>query len=329
MRALLISTMVMGLMVAATAAGAAPALDIRTLDMGGSVQGNMAGPSGIDPESKQGQWFIRRDAPDPEVRTHEFYDNALEHGGGAKATTAIHGRAVNILTPSGNMWTPGMPIGSFDILATITNDLPGEPTLAEEGDNSHQEFVADRKWIDHRMIMTEVKLTAEFAVDPHVGPPFSGAPNPPYNGGREKYIVAENHDQLGWYCFSDEAGLDPFGQFSVPTWDFADMGPGESAQRRMSFYVLDALADPSALLPGDPEYIAIQENEDLLLNRSTSLKISTWVDTLWMDTGMPYPSEPMRGSDCSVFFNPVEVPEPGMLVLLACMGFVLLAARRR
>jgi hypothetical protein len=48
-----------------------------------------------------------------------------------------------------------------------------------------------------------------------------------------------------------------------------------------------------------------------------------------MDLGEPYPVDPLRGSDCSVFFNPVEVPEPGILVLLTGVGLALSAVRRR
>ena len=49
---------------------------------------------------------------------------------------------------------------------------------------------------------------------------------------------------------------------------------------------------------------------DILLNRTTSLKISTWIDDPAPDTGYAYPEEPLRGSDASVFFNLVTETAP-------------------
>ena len=309
---------------------AAPALDIRTINSGGSVIPNLAGPSGVDPNSDQGQWFQRRNAAgELEVRTHEFYDNVLGYGGGPASFTAIHGQAMNIFTPAGTLWTPGAPIGSFDILATITNDLPGEWDLAQWGSNSHNEIVGKPLFIDNEIIMTDVKLTAEFSIDQQAGPPMPISPYPPYRT-KNKYIVARNHDQLGWYCYADEVSPDLLGNFSVPTWDFGDIKPGQSAQQLMSFTVTDALGNPDVLMPGDPDYLAFEEPDaDLLLNRSTSLKISTWVDDLQPDWGIPYPEEPLRGSNCSVFFNPEPIPEPVALVLLVGLGLGVCLLRRR
>jgi hypothetical protein len=63
------------------------------------------------------------------------------------------------------------------------------------------------------------------------------------------------------------------------------------------------------------------EGIDVLLNRTTSLKISTWLDDLSRDLCIPYPeAEPFRGSDCSVFHN---IPEPAVSFLgMLCMLLV-------
>jgi len=311
---------------------AAPALDIRTINNGGSVFPSMAGPSGIDPQSDQGQWFRGRTGADRlEVRTHEFYDDLEEFGGGWADFFAIQGQAVNIYDSAGLPWAPGMPIAGFDILATITNDLPGNPYVStvQGGTNSHYEVALSPMWIEEEVIMADVKLTAEFAIAPEVGPPSPDSILP--YCPKDKYIVALNHNQLGWYCYADDVSpLVPPGNFSVPTWDFGDIKPGQSAQQLMSFTVTDALGNPDVLMPGDPDYLAFEEPDaDLLLNRSTSLKISTWVDDLQPDWGIPYPEEPLRGSNCSVFFNPEPIPEPGMLVLLVGLGLGFWVLKRR
>ncbi len=91
--------------------------------------------------------------------------------------------------------------------------------------------------------------------------------------------------------------------------------------------------DGAGLVPGEQRYTAIMNsynadpndpNADVLLNRTKSLKISRWIDTLGSDTGAAYPSPPQAGSDVSVFY----VPEPATLSLLAIAAGALLRRRR-
>jgi hypothetical protein len=61
------------------------------------------------------------------------------------------------------------------------------------------------------------------------------------------------------------------------------------------------------------------------MNRTTSLKISDWLDMLALDPGTPYPVPANVSSDVSVFFN---IPEPTSLALLSLSGLALLRRRR-
>ena len=93
--------------------------------------------------------------------------------------------------------------------------------------------------------------------------------------------------------------------------------------------ILDFAVDGVGLDPSDPRYVALVESQatglDLLMNRSTSLKVSDWLDTLALDPGTPYPVPASLSSDVSVFFN---VPEPASLALLALGGLALRRRRR-
>jgi len=262
-------------------------------------------PSG-DPHAEFGQWFTNLITGDFERRTHEFYDNVHPgFGGGYASCTAIFGYVSQIVYQSG----PGTPIMAFDIFATISNDIPA---LSEwqQGDNSHNEIrnfinLADQK---QEGPLLDVKLTAEFSIDPSVPFPIPFPAGPymdPYPG---VYIEAVNHDELAWYCWTENNPVHtPYGDFHVPTWDFGSIPQGAAKSRTLSFAI------PAGLPTADPRYLVIEqslaEQADILINRTTSLKISEWIEDLSLDTCQPYPIPPARSSDVSVFHN---VPEPGI-----------------
>ena len=277
-----------------------------------------------DPDAIAGQWFFDFHTGAEHWRTHEFHDNVSPQGGGGWASSrAIWGIAFNVI-----MDAQGSII-SFDIFATITNDVPAmDPWL--DGGNSHREvrpfFDIEDQYIGE---MLETKLTAEFAISLLAGPPpINNWPAGPYRDPNLdpplSYIIATNEDQLAWYCWcptSEDQSLKPPGAYYVPTWDFGNIPPGAGASRVLMFVCLPPIP------PGDPRHAAITASSegglDILLNRTTSLKISTWLDDLGIDPGIPYPEvEPFRGSDCSVFHN---IPEPA----LSCLVIVCILLLKR
>jgi hypothetical protein len=308
----IVAVLVLGL---GSAAMAAPSLPITKPPVQSDWASNhrWTGPP-IDPEAIQGQWFQRPDDLE-EVRTHEFHDNSVEGGafpggGGWASYLAIEGYSQNIVLAAGK-------IVSFDILATITNDTPALSDW-EEGTNSHDEWTEPREQYEGPLLDT--KLTGEFSIADLATLPAVWTS--PYRQGLLPYIIATNEDQLAWYCWTPDMGETPWGDYYVPTWDFGDIPQGASASRLLTFVV-----DGAGIALTDPRYAAIMSDEDLLLNRTTSLKISTWIDDLTTDTGIPYPDEPLRGSDVSVFHN--IIPEPMTLSLLAFGAIAMLIRRRR
>jgi hypothetical protein len=273
-----------------------------------------------DPHAIAGQWFVDLKTGTEHWRTHEFHDNVFPgHGGGWASCRAIWGRTFDIVIDAQNNIT------SFDIFAVITNDTPAmDPWL--DGMNSHREarpfYDIDDQYIGE---LLETKLTAEFAISLIAGPPpVNDWPTGPYRDPGLPYIVATNEDQLAWYCWcptNDIQELTPPGAYYVPTWDFGNIPPGAAASRILMF-----ICSPP-IPPGDPRHALILASEtegiDVLLNRTTSLKISTWLDDLSGDFCVAYPeSEPLRGSDCSVFHN---IPEPAFSFIgIVC---ILLAKR--
>ena len=273
---------------------------------------------GGDPHAELGQWFLDKLTGEYENRTHEFYDNvhndaSSTFGGGYASFFAIYGYVSQIIWGG-----PGTPILGFDITATISNDIPALSPWAP-GDNSHGEQRAFTSMDDQKFEgpLLDVKLTAEFSIDPLVPPPAQWTP-PYFDQYPEAHIEAENHDQLAWYCWAQENPEDliPWGDFHVPTWDFGDIAQGSSKTRVMTFRI------PAGLMPPDPRYFVIQSSfetgDDIFLNRTTSLKISEWIEDLFGDTGVSYP-EIGRSSDVSVFHN---IPEPGIFagILLIILG---------
>jgi hypothetical protein len=269
------------------------------------------GPT-VDPHAVQGQWFKDLTTQKEEYRPYEFYDNRVEHGGSAwKSTLAIEGYVQNIVYDvNGN-------ITGFGIQATITNDDPGIVGDWEEAypGNLHDEWVTSRD--PYMCTMFETKLTVEFADDGTQGNlPVGGVYLP------EQNIYAIDYDELGWYCWTPENPdpcKAPWGDYMVPTYDFGDIDHYESVTRDLSFglYVPE---DPCSTLFAFLEDAQLH-NWDVFMNRTTSLKISQYVENLLYDDGTAYPAPP-HNSDVSVFF----IPEPTSLALLVVGG---LAFRRR
>ena len=254
----------------------------------------LTGPP-IDPNASQGQWF--KDIHGVEsVRTNEFHDNV---SGGAAGAYAITGYVDSITYVAG----PGTPITAFSIQATIRNDtfLGGEWGI---GHNSHGETNAVQE-SPYSGPMVDTKLAAEFAIaDTNALPAvFQG----PYRD-RQPYIEAVNEEQWAWYCWNPEDPNQehkPGGGYYVPTWDFGTIARGQSATRKLMFTI-----PAGGLLPGDSRYAPIvtsfASSNDVLMNRTLSLKISTWIDEIALDTGLQQEEPPLRLSDVSVFHNQGE-----------------------
>ena len=310
LKRLAIVTVVLIAFLSISAAIAAPGLKITRPPVVGPPN---TGPSN-DPPAEQGQWFQRVDGT-REVRHYEFHDNVSTDagggfGGGWMSYLAIRGVITTLyFNGAGDIY-------AFDLYVTITNDMPAlSPWLP--GANSHNETHTTQEQL--RCDMLDVKFTAEFADDgvpgnfPITGPPYFAAV-PPLNLPLtlESNIYAKDYDQLAWYCWTPDP-YDPKpsdGQYMVPTWDFGDIPLGVSSSRLLAF----SLYSPAP--PGSALYALLwelHEQEDLLANRTTSLKISDYFDILWPDYGIPYPPDPFTSSDCSVFFN-VEEPEPPKIV---------------
>jgi dockerin type I repeat protein len=272
-------------------------LDIRKPVFGGEVQPtpSYTGPQGIDDHAEQGQWFFDLASGNTEVRTHEFYDpvHELPDGSYVDGSTAITG----VVDQASILWS-GAPYASdilgFEIDATVTNNTPW-PYEWADGSNSHNEALSTRQ--QYEGTLWQAKLTADFAIDPGILP--SG--NYPYRD-LAPHIVGNNHTQLAYYCWTEgnpDSEKQEFGTFQVPTWDLGDIAQGQSTTVRMKFSV-----DGPGINNTDPRYFVITQGQDVFLNRETSLKVSTWVDDIALDTGQPFPQEPpLRSSDVSVFHN--------------------------
>jgi hypothetical protein len=222
----------------------------------------------------------------------------MELGGGSAENYAIEGVVDTIEYANGGSY--GDPITGFKIAATILNDTATAMGDADPSDNSHGESrqaISQGDFYVGTLIAT--KLTAEFAVaDTNLLPATF---NDPYRQ-LFPYIVADNEDQLAWYCWNPQEppqGSEA-GNYYVPTWDFGDIPLGQSASRTLAFSVEPPM-DSS-----DPRYGVIHgslENEtDLFANRTASLKISTWIDNLDNDT-YGNPEGMLRSSDVSVFHD--------------------------
>ena len=305
--AILVLVVCLGL--AAVSMGA-PSLDIRKSPVTG---GTNAGPNPLDPNALQGQWFTNLSGQNPEVRPYEFYDNVSGSGGGTSSSDAIYGVVTNIVYAGG----AERNILSFDINATITNDTNTVTGTWADGSNTHTEALSTTQRYEGTMYDTY--LTSEFAADENNQPSSYASPAVQ----QSPQILAQNHDNLAWFCYNEleDTGL---GGYWVPTWDFGDIALGQSSNVTMSFTV-----SGDGLESTDSRYQALETSaggQDILLNRTTSLKISNWEEKIDLDDGTAYPSESsLLYSDVSVFHN---VPVPATMSVLAVGVFGFLRRRR-
>ncbi len=277
---------------------AAPSLPITEPPVTSSA---MDGPP-VDPWSINGQWFLDVDGTE-EYRPYEFHDNIIDHGGGIAQHLAIEGVVVNVQYDA----VGGTSIIKFTVDATIFNDTSTAEGQESDASNSHSEsrLTGAQRYIG---TLVDTKLTAEFAIgDISLLPSqFTG----PYREVHP-FIIADNEDQHAWYCWNDQEtqAVGGPGNYYVPTWDFGDIPTGQASTRTLVFSV-DPPMDPSL---SDPRYNVITNSmefgEDIFANRTTSLKISTWIDDVAVDPGTDYPDEVLRSSDVSVFHYIEEEPE--------------------
>ncbi len=285
---------------------------------------NWTGPP-IDPHGTQGVWFRNTGTNGAETaRPYEFYDNIPGSGGGANSYLSIQGYATNVV------YDPGSGgIVSFDISAVITNDTLSAGPPWQTTNNSHYENFYQT--IQYKGTMLDTKLTSSFAVDIWKlmawDPMQTKRTQNPYSD-LKPYINALNYDESAWYCWTPDntAGKTPYGDFLVPTWDFGDIEPGQSVGRLLHFDIRDAMGYSVVLTNTDSRWTVIRESadygEDILFNRTRSLKISDWIENLLTDTGVAYPySGSVHSSDVSVFFTPI--PEPGSIAMLSDLGIML------
>ena len=288
-------------LIAVDVAKAAPSLPVTKPPVTGPYP--LTGPN-QDFAATNGQWFLDIASGLEEYRTHEFHDNMIGFGGGSMSHLAISGIVTRVAHDALGTIT------NFDITATIYNDTAQDVTPWLAGTNSHGEVNQDpEKW--YSGTLRDTKLTAEFAVS-MLDPAFPQTWAGPYFPSVGSDIYALNEDQLAWYCWNmEQQGVDGgAGNYHVPTWDFGDIPQGRSATRVLMFAV------PGGIPVADPRNTAIMFSKeqvlDILLNRTTSLKVSTWIDTLALDPGSPYPhieggESAKRSSDVSVFHNEDEL----------------------
>ena len=258
-----------------------------------------------DPQALEGQWFYDYSSGTNSRRTNEFYDNLLhDQGGGFASYKAVFGRVVNLQYDTN---PPNNLIG-FDVIATISNDVPALSSWIP-GTNSHGETSGTLE--QHENILYGTKLCVEFAISHETNlPPVWLLPYVDL----QPYVIARNEDQLAWYCWSPDnpENHQPFGNYYVPAWDFGEIPPGAGVSRILQFAVSVPGMDAT-----DFRRLSLELSEnsgaDVLFNRTTSLKISTWLDVIPTEFPYSYPAFPARSSNCSVFHN---IPEPAGIFLI-------------
>lgn len=248
-------------------------------------------------------------APPSRPHVYEFYDNIPGSGGGIAGSNAIKGVVI-----SSSLVYSGNNITSFSILATITNDLGTQTGPWADGTNSLGESLSTNNHYVGTLFNT--KLVGEFAVGntaPSGTPPyFSTSP----------LIWSSSHDDYAWFGFNNAGG-----GYYVPAYDFGNIAIGQSVTRQLDFTV-----DGAGLDPSDARDLALETSAslggDLFSNRTTSLKISDWVEGgLNLDLGVDYSIHQGFSSNVSVFS---QIPEPGTTVPLGLLlGMAALRRSRR
>lgn len=305
---------VASILILGLAACAAPSLSITKIPV--TPAQSYTGPTNMDTHAIMGQWFQAVSTSNLEYRTHEFYDNTPAAGGGNKGHLAIVGRVTNLVYDTVSSPFPPYPISSFEVIAIICNDTPCTLSGAwAAGSNSHNEALTTTAQYSNKL--SNIILTADFAL---VDIPPSSIGSPPYRDTPDGvgYITAVNHDFTAWYCWNSEINKD--GAFYVPGWSFPSLLPGESATNILQFVIKDFFGGDSSLPTLDPRYAIIKESNDMgtdiFINRSTSLKISQWVNDPWADNGVDYPTNSTLddASNVSVFHNSVEDEEQSIAI---------------
>ncbi len=292
----------------------------------GTFQSAMPSGPVWDSTAVKGQWFLDPRSDRVHAKTMEFHDD--------ENPLSINGVVQNIIYDG----SPASNIVAFSVLATVTHDLPAEfPPNA--GSNSHAEVQSPQMNV-YTGTLHQARITAEFAVADIALLPAGIIPYYPDPVSRGMYFIeAVNEDELAWYCWTpDDPQHLPSGNFQVPAWILGDIPAGGNASVLMEFQVRDAGGMPAGIPMHDYRHSVIrfsgQYQADLLYNRSASLKISHWLDTLLIDYGSYItappgnyeepPPEYIHASDGSVFFDPEmdfgDAPDPTYPTLLVNDG---------
>jgi hypothetical protein len=144
---------------------------------------------------------------------------------------------------------------------------------------------------------------------------------PPYNQILN-YIVALNNNHEAWYCWTPGTGQP--GSYYVPSWDFGNVPLGGASSVLQQFGTLPG----APILVTDPRHALITASLaggfDIYANRTTALKLDSWLDGITIDNGAPYGlADITRDGNVSVF----EIPEPTALAGLL-LGLALVYRRR-
>jgi len=249
------------------------------------------------------QWFKDASTNVVDDAHYEFYDNAYSGGfpdypwGGQAGSAAVSGYVTDI------QYTPNRNIIGFTVRADITNDTYTCMWVMNgtSGMNYYGQSAPEIPF-NLECAMYDVRLTLDFA--------DAGLSPSPYG-----QVYAVGYDELAWYHpymqSEPPQANPPYADYSVPTFRFGNLAPGQSASRSMTFGLwaplppkLDPL-DPSS--DPNPTYALLEDSKDhqldIFANRTRSLKIGQYVSSLFQDDGSSWPGIDYLSSDVSVFFD--------------------------